>query len=56
MGSLLARRLLDTTLADTILSVDGTADGPRVRGILVHGGAIWLPTDGTEPYFSSGNK
>jgi hypothetical protein len=55
MRSLAARRLLDTTLADTILSVDGT-DGPRVCGILVHGGAIWLPTDGTEPYFSSGNK
>ena len=32
------------------------AGGPKVRGILVDGGAIWLPTDGTEPYFSSGNK
>jgi hypothetical protein len=32
------------------------AGGPKVRGILVEGGAIWLPTDGTEPYFSSGKK
>ena len=28
--------------------------GPKVRGIGIDGGAIWLPTDGTEPYFSSG--
>jgi hypothetical protein len=31
--------------------------GPRsLRGILVGGGAIWLPTDGSEPYFSSGKN
>jgi RTX calcium-binding nonapeptide repeat (4 copies) len=28
--------------------------GPKLKGILVEGGAIWLPTDGSEPYFSSG--
>ena len=30
--------------------------GPKVRGIAVDGGAIWLPPDGTEPYFSSGKR
>ena len=30
--------------------------GPRLRGILVSGGAIWLPTDGSEPYVSSGKS
>ena len=29
--------------------------GPKLHGILLVGGAIWLPTDGvSEPYFSSG--
>jgi len=43
-----------TPADDVIDSVP--AGGPKVRGILVEGGAIWLPTDGTEPYFSSGKK
>jgi hypothetical protein len=43
-----------TPAADVIDSVP--PGGPKVRGILVNGGAIWLPTDGTEPYFSSGTK
>jgi hypothetical protein len=30
--------------------------GPRLRGILVEGGAIWLPQDGSAPYFSSGKR
>jgi hypothetical protein len=30
--------------------------GPRLRGILVEGGAIWLPQDGSSPYFSSGKR
>ena len=32
------------------------AGGPKVKAIAVDGGAIWLPTDGTEPYFSSGRR
>jgi len=32
------------------------AGGPKVKAIAVDGGAIWLPTDGTEPYFSSGKR
>ena len=43
------------TPADDVIDALPTG-GPKVRGILVDGGAIWLPTDGTEPYFSSGNK
>ncbi|MEA2711146.1 MAG: hypothetical protein QOF78_3747 [Phycisphaerales bacterium] len=30
--------------------------GPKLRGIGVDGGAIWLPNDGSEPYFSSGKR
>jgi hypothetical protein len=31
--------------------------GPKaLKGILVDGGAIWLPTDGSAPYFSSGKN
>jgi hypothetical protein len=30
--------------------------GPKVKALAVDGGAIWLPTDGTEPYFSSGSR
>ena len=30
--------------------------GPKLPGIAVVGGAIWLPKDGSEPYFSSGKS
>lgn len=36
---------------------DVPTGGPKsLKGILVDGGAIWLPTDGSAPYFSSGNN
>jgi hypothetical protein len=32
------------------------AGGPKVKALAVDGGAIWLPTDGSEPYFSTGTR
>jgi hypothetical protein len=35
---------------------DVPTGGPRkLRGILLQDGVIWLPTDGTQPYISSGH-
>lgn len=45
---------LFTPAADVIDSLP--PGGPKLRGILCEGGAVWLPIDGSETYFSSGKR
>lgn len=47
----------DARTFETSIRYDATPPaGPKLRGIAVDGGAIWLPTDGSAPYFSSGKS